>query len=240
MKKILVVVLVIALAMIGASAAMAAVLNSKHDLSSTSSATIKASAAGLSACQFCHTPHLGTNNVVVGAPLWNRSISAAASFLAADGSTNYQVYGNTVTNASGTTLGGSVVGAPGPNSKTCLSCHDGTLSLGAVLVGTAVTTFNDYTAGARLTGSNKLTGGPAAIGTDLTQEHPIGVAVAVTPSVAGLDTRGNMETDGAKFYGGSFTMECGTCHDPHETAAGKTPFLRMTKATMCTDCHISK
>lgn len=239
MKKILVVVLVVALALLGANAAMAAIANTKHDLSSTSTNSIAETVANLSSCQFCHTPHLGSNTVVVGAPLWNRSISAVASFDTGSSVGQYQVYGAIFANVSGATLSGTTVGAPGPNSKTCLSCHDGSLSIGNVLVGTNTAGFTDATG--NLDGQGRLTTGRKALGTDLTNEHPIGIVVpAAGGGSAGLDTIVNMKLDGAKFYESDTKMECGTCHDPHESSAAKSPFLRMAKATMCSDCHITK
>ncbi len=246
MKKILVVALVVAVTLIGASSAMALIANSKHDLSTTSTATIKGTNGSLSSCQFCHTPHLGTNPSNPLAPLWNRSGINSSGYNATDGSTPYQVYGAIATGSSGTTLSGSQVLAPGPNSKTCLSCHDGTVALGNVLVGSAdaPTTYGDYSP-TRLT-SGRLTGGGGAIGTDLTQEHPVGV-VYQTGNKAGLNTviNTNNEINNKKWkiYGGGIgtgKVECGSCHDPHNTTAGQVPFLKDTKGTMCSDCHSAK
>jgi len=225
---------VVAFALMSATAAMAVIKDSKHDLSSTSlNGGIHAN-NGVSACQFCHTPHLGTNPSVVGAPLWNRSISGAADYTAAGGGVSYRVYGAASAGIAGVTLGTTVVNAPGPNSKTCLSCHDGTLALGDVLVGADSTAYTDPSA--RLTGG-MLTSGPGALTTDLTNEHPVGFTVVA--GRGGTDTVVNMEGHGAKFYSG--TMECGTCHDPHMTGDATRPkFMRMVYSTKCTDCHVSK
>ena len=238
MKRIFVVMAVlVAVTLIGIGVASATIVGSKHDLSSTSAATTHATTTTLSACQFCHTPHLGSNTVVTGAPLWNRAISAAGSYNAGDGTTQYQVYGAATAGVAGTTLSNTAVNEPGPNSKTCLSCHDGVLSIGDVLVGTDATAFVGNTVSA--TDGRLSTSAITNLGTDLNQEHPVGFTVDVAK--AGLDTLANMVTDGAKFYGASSNrMECATCHDPHMTDAGKQPFLRMVKASMCTDCHITK
>ena len=169
--------------------------------------------------------------------------------------TFYQVYGAAVSNVSGSTLN-SNVGAPGPNSKTCLSCHDGTLSLAAVSFGTGQpASFTDYGT-KRLDATNLYLSGAGAIGatglngTDLTKEHPIGVvyntSLSTGPSTPGLEDTltqasgyAKVGSTNYKVYGalGSQTVECGSCHDPHNTATGQMPFLKGDKTTICSDCH---
>ncbi len=63
-------------------------------------------------CVYCHTPH-GANTSIQGAPLWNRTASTA----------EYTLYEQVNQTISG----------PGPNSVTCLSCHDGTIAIDAVI-----------------------------------------------------------------------------------------------------------
>ena len=66
-------------------------------------------------CVYCHTPH-GANKQIT-APLWNRTVNAAS---------NYTIYDKPTTLM-------RPIGLPGPNSLTCLSCHDGTISIDSVL-----------------------------------------------------------------------------------------------------------
>lgn len=203
MKKILVLAAALVLATAGVSFALIA--GSAHDLTDT--ATQGYGGATLSACQYCHTPHLRSNSVIEGAPLWNRSQTG-------DGA--WTLYGDTTA--------GTTVLNPGPASKTCLSCHDGSVALGSVLVGSGGTiTGTNITSGA-------LSGGNAYLGVDLQQEHPIGfVFVADRGGVPSIDT-GTFP-----LYDSGTRMECATCHDPHETT--NTPFLRAPVADICTDCH---
>lgn len=64
-------------------------------------------------CVYCHTPHGA--NTQIALPLWNRSIPA----------TTYNTYNSsTITQP---------VSQPGPNSLSCLSCHDGTVSIDSVI-----------------------------------------------------------------------------------------------------------
>jgi len=212
MKKVL--ILAVALVLVATGISFADIANSKHDLTTGGGY----SGATMSACQYCHTPHLRTNPAVTGAPLWNRTLGT-------DGS--WTMYGG------GSTLAGTTINTnPGPNSRTCLSCHDGSVAVGTVLVGNA-----DTITKATVLDATGLIISNANLGTDLSNEHPIGFTVDDTQ--AGLDTLANMKTAGFKFYGGGANeMECASCHDPHNTT--NTPFLRVSGASICTDCHVSK
>jgi len=67
-------------------------------------------------CVYCHTPH-GANTTLV-APLWNRTSKA----------TTYQTYD--LLNTGSLT---QPVSQPGASSLTCLSCHDGTTAVDAIV-----------------------------------------------------------------------------------------------------------
>lgn len=66
-------------------------------------------------CVYCHTPH-GGNKAIGAAPLWNRTINGGS----------YTIYDKPTTLM-------RPIGQPGPNSLTCLSCHDGTIAIDSVL-----------------------------------------------------------------------------------------------------------
>src|SRR5215203_5593089 len=67
-------------------------------------------------CVYCHTPHGANSNVTL--PLWNRTIKA----------TTYTTYA-----ALGTSTLTQPVSQPGPNSLSCLSCHDGQVAVDSVI-----------------------------------------------------------------------------------------------------------
>jgi hypothetical protein len=67
-------------------------------------------------CVYCHTPHGA--NTTIAAPLWNRT----------NAPTVYQTY-----NLAGSLTLTQPVTAPGPNSLTCLSCHDGTIAVDSII-----------------------------------------------------------------------------------------------------------
>jgi predicted CXXCH cytochrome family protein len=184
---------------------------------STASATIAGgphdlSAGGdIGACQYCHAAHLWVQPNAVGGPLWNRDVPAAGSFT---------VY-------SSTTLDGAV--ALGTNSLTCLSCHDGATDMYTVNNGTsgqtpAVMTNTSY----------------ALVGTDLRNDHPVGVAYNGA-STEYVDPVGSF-VGAANLPLYSNRVECGSCHDPHgvwDDTRGTLAMLRVDPSTtdLCAQCH---
>lgn len=124
----------------------------------------------------------------------------------------------------------------------CLACH----SSGAGIVGAGATDFTVM-----------------AIGTDLRNDHPVGVryptafgpTVDFKPPTAtrgavrwfDLDGNGRPDTKELRLYdsGDGYEVECSSCHDPHGVpsgAAGSTfnpTFLRVANAgsALCLTCH---
>ncbi len=252
MKKLLVIALVVAVTLIGASSAMATIKNSKHDLSSTSTGSIHTTGTSVSACQFCHTPHLGVWSALSGVPLWNRTIGSGYT---ASGGGAIIVYGALATGNTGTTYSTSIVNTPGPNSRTCLSCHDGTLAMSSIHTGdnSGITGWGGANAGHQTGGV--LTSGSALIGLNLNNSHPVGVVYNSTLATTKAGLTASMVDSGSfatiasawRIYGGADgvgSVECGSCHDPHsnDSAVGgvNSPFLKGSKVNICTDCHAAK
>jgi hypothetical protein len=212
MKKALV---AIALAGITSSAS-ALVAGSNHDLSATGPFT---SLGGtLSACQYCHAPH-NVNTSVSGAPLWNRNSV----------STVFVMY-------TSSTLRNPVATTPNANSMTCLSCHDGVSDMGATYVGAR------GFAVARALNTTNIPGTTAVVGADLRNDHPVSVRYV---GGTGTNYAQSNAVVAAGFrlytYTGVDYVECASCHDPHNqgVAGGNFfPFLRVSKTTMCTTCHL--
>lgn len=67
-------------------------------------------------CVYCHTPHAA--NTTVALPLWNRTIKATTY-------TTYEQLGTSTLTQS--------VSQPGPNSLSCLSCHDGQTAVDSIV-----------------------------------------------------------------------------------------------------------
>jgi len=162
--------------LLGAGNVQAGISNTPHNLGATGTGANSYSGTA-EICVFCHTPHGGDNSASV--PLWNKTLAAPASY------TTYDSLGTS-------SLDGAT--APvGSVSIACLSCHDGTQAMDAVLnapgSGAVVTS---YTNGI-WTGSSSPQG-IALIGQDLSNDHPIGIQyggggiTATAPAAATNDT----------------------------------------------------
>ena len=158
--------------------------------------------------------------------LWNRAANSAT----------YTLY-----NAAISSTINATVGQPGAVSKLCLSCHDGAV---------AVDNFGGATGG-----TNKVTGKPN-LGSDLSNDHPIGFVYnaglvtsdpglrAVSTSVTiGAANTGTLEAKMLFGATGAATVECASCHDVHNSTSGtavEAKLLRVTTASsaLCTTCHV--
>ncbi len=208
-----------------------------HNLSATGPGDVKAAGGETEICVFCHTPHGATT--FPGSPLWNRTLSSAT----------YTTYTSSSLDAEA--ILGTQLEQPAGSSKLCLSCHDGTLALGAVNVfeGTfnANIGLNGTTGGAMPVGSGVNTGFTRNLGTNLTNDHPISLTYNTTlanadgelfdPSIAahiGLRSPGvrppvPLEPTGQN---GDPQIQCVSCHDPHlfdATATESIKFLRLNR-----------
>lgn len=132
-------------------------------------------------CVFCHTPH-GAQSAATSqlrAPLWNRNLSQAS----------YQLYDQVWSRSFEGQLNSN---QPTGYSRLCLSCHDGTIALGALRNAPGSGGFNpnpeqnppvqiDYAPGVTAPfpfgsipeGSGTATGNTRRLGVDLRNDHPI-------------------------------------------------------------------
>jgi predicted CXXCH cytochrome family protein len=181
---------VLALAMVAGQPAYATITTTKHNLGSAGTGVNKFSGTA-ELCVFCHTPHGADSSASV--PLWNRKLAAP---------TTYQSY-----NSLGTSSLDGATAPVGSVSLACLSCHDGTQAMNVMINQPGSGGFNP--AGAALagtwTGANQTLGVIGAglitnIGTDLRNDHPIGI-----------------QYGGGMTAGGAFTqaaITAGTMKDP--------------------------
>lgn len=206
-----------------------------HDLSST---------AG-SLCGVCHIAHQdsGTNRTL----LWNHATTTA---------TAYSVYGSSTFNASSTIAAldqSSTAQQTGDEfySLSCMSCHDGATATNTVyrapdgLSGTANGSFFDIGTGAVITGASN-------VGTALNNDHPVNFTynaalatadgglfnpVGGTPwgTVRASSKGANGEEQEPVLF--NDTVQCATCHNPHNNANGT--FLRQDNGSsaLCLRCH---
>lgn len=221
MKRTLIAASIVLLA---AATASAGIANTKHNLASGSTQTTRATVASgnTELCNFCHVPHgamtgfnvVDETDTVAVTPLWNHTLGTAT----------YTLYTSTTMDAapaainSGTTI-----------TNMCLSCHDGTVALGAMqnYMNTApgpVAMQGNVTAGNALSAAST-----ALLSTNLTNDHPINMTynTADTGLVAAPPA-------GYLF---SNTVQCASCHDVHDNTFA--PFLRATNvgSALCLACH---
>lgn len=235
-------------------------------------------------CVYCHTPHGSNSNIVL--PLWNRTIRTTTyTTYAALGTSSLtqpvtQPGPNSLACLSchdGQVAVDSVINMPGPggylaaqatsqnntflnawnNSRGpdatvhigldpnvgngCLACH----SAGAGVVGAGATDFSAF-----------------VIGTDLRNDHPVGVRYppagpgidfnqpgATRTGLRWFDSNGNgfADTREVRLYdsGEGYEVECASCHDPHGVPSGapgsafNPSFLRLPNSgsALCMTCH---
>jgi predicted CXXCH cytochrome family protein len=247
-KRLLLITAAALLLASGPAFAQATIATGPHDFSAgTALRNANANVDGQT-CVFCHTPHSGN----LTGPLWNRASTTTA----------YQVYTSSTMDAAAPTaaaIQSSVSGA-------CLSCHDGSIAIDVLAnapnAGTNNAAFVAFTVqgtakgtyGSSAPGSNNImTGGTAFMGSDLRNDHPITIiyetARAATPTefitqaVVGTKitvgpgpAAGTLPLFGAA--GATATVECASCHNPHNNSLGA--FLRKanTGSNLCLTCHI--
>ncbi len=209
------------------AATVSDIANTVHNLSSSGPGTVTATNES-QICVFCHTPHDATQ--VPAAPLWNRSLSAET----------YTTYDSSSMDAVG-------LDQPGGSSKLCLSCHDGTLALGAVNVLDGQTNVTIDLSGTSVTGgmpqgSGTQTGFTRNLGTNLSNDHPISFPYDSTLASTDGELRDPaLESHIADRVAGvrpplvpleNGQMQCVSCHDPHirdANSAVNIKFLRLNR-----------
>lgn len=247
-------------AMVADTAVAATIASSKHNLGTTGTGTNRVTVGTDQICVFCHTPHGGN---IGTAPLWNKNLPSTA----------YQLYGST--GGESTTLNGQVM-AVGSVSQACLSCHDGTQAMDNMVNApgsggyTAGGARPGYTWSAGVGASGLMPAGVTNLGSDLRNDHPVGVQycgggltdtggtcndpdfkTVARGTINGtvqfwVDTTGGTagrEKADMILYRRAFTanagpsVECASCHDPHNPDNGT--FLRVanTGSALCLSCH---
>ncbi|MFG0286309.1 MAG: cytochrome c3 family protein [Phycisphaerales bacterium JB039] len=201
---------ILGLAAAGGALALAqpqgSVVDSPHNLSASGPGAIRAPTEE-QVCIFCHTPH----NARPIRPLWNRYTPIEA----------YRIYSSQSLDAQ--------PGQPTGASKMCLSCHDGTIALGAV--------FSRTTPIPLAGGTQTLPPGPSNLGTDLSDDHPI--SFRYDSALATRDTRlrdpSALPPHLPLDHNGE--LQCTTCHDAHDDSRGN--FLNMFNdgSQLCIACH---
>ncbi len=161
-------------------------------------------------CAYCHAPHSGLNR-----GLWNQKLTTQV----------YTTYTSTTENNKGAqpTLGA--------DSNQCLSCHDGTVAVGATVAYGQVTMRGSmYSAD--------------VFGSNMQSSHPFSLALPFKDNVdlvASLAASGKTgdPTGAVKLIKGN--VECSSCHDPHVQAKDIVSLNFLVKDSssgqLCLACH---
>jgi predicted CXXCH cytochrome family protein len=182
------------------------VLNSPHDLSTFGGGDVRATNESR-VCIFCHVPH----NASPEAPLWNRHNPVA----------HYRIYQSPTVDAR--------ISQPGPASKRCLSCHDGSIALGLTL-------HRPESDPIRMNQTH-MPSGPSNLTTDLSDDHPIGLRYDRALTNRDRQLRLPDLVDHRIQLGDWGELECTACHEPHNNEHGN--FLRLPerRGALCVTCH---
>jgi len=205
MKKVLFLAAAVALI---ATPALAGISNTKHNLRSSGTSTFKGTSDEL--CVYCHTPHGGTGG---NAPLWNRTNTVAITNFYDRFSIESAV---------------SALQTANSDAPLCLSCHDG-----ASLTGNL---NNPPNSGGGNGSTNISSNGIyyTNLGTDMTNDHPVGFVFDSTVDTELQDP--TFASVSVAFGGNSDEMWCSSCHDVHKEADA---FLVTSNAgsALCLQCH---
>ena len=189
------------------------------------------------ACVYCHTPHNGSTL----APMWNRQMPGSAGE-GGNGVAEYLVYNSVHLDSKAEP--NALSNGPDGISLACLSCHDGTVGVDAVVnkpkfhdwsdSGTHYRMNAEGSIGSDTCGKchNRVNGAYGGIGgahdatiryltRDLRDDHPISMPFPRYAQDPGFNQPLMVKTDGGReFPNGVQTFEgdkvqCASCHDPH-------------------------
>lgn len=202
--------------------AMAGVKDTKHNFSSAIASPNAFFYGTQQVCVFCHAVH---NADPAYSPLWNHETN---------GSTPYTMY-------TSDTMDMVQSASPHEGSLICLSCHDGTIAVNSLnnVPGPAGAGLYGSPGGSGLDGSGRIaTSSHAFVGTDLTDDHPVGILYDANQDNNFHPKTGSSASYPDKLLDQGLYVECNSCHNPHDNTF--TNFLTESNASsaLCLRCHI--
>ncbi len=162
-----------------AAAAQTTIVSSKHDLSVSGKGPVRA-ATETQICIFCHVGHSQR-------PRGDNRPDVRSDYVPYQSSTLQSVVPSSPTGA----------------TRTCLSCHDGTIALGETVASGTIQML------ATAPGGRLAPGAASNLGTDLRRTHPVSFVPAPGAKVRSPspESPAKLDRTGA--------VQCTSCHDPH-------------------------
>jgi predicted CXXCH cytochrome family protein len=173
-------------------------------------------------CVFCHTVH-GADQA--SGPLWNHEVDAGQPYTMYDSPTMDM-------NQSPTPHMGSLI---------CLSCHDGTIAVNSLnnVPGPGGAGTYGTPGGAGLDGVGRLSSSSHAyVGTDLSDDHPVGITYDSTQDTNFQPKTGNGQSYPDKLLSDGLYVECTSCHNPHDDTYSDFLIESNASSALCLRCHI--
>ena len=220
MKKYLFFTTLIAILFL-ASFAYSGVKDTKHNFSSATYSPNAYFLGTQQVCVFCHTPHHADQNY--GA-LLNHEINDAQAYDPYDSPTIDMIQTS-----------------PHEGSIICLSCHDGTIAVNSLnnLPGPEAAGNYGIPGGPALDGLGKLTSvSNAFVGTDLSNDHPVGLTYDATLDTNFVNKTNNSDLYPDKLLFDGLYVECSSCHDPHNNTYSNFLIESNDNSNLCLRCHI--
>lgn len=189
------------------------VFDTKHNLSVSGPGEIRSSTE-TRVCIFCHSSHNSSKE----GPLWNHETTAQKTF------TTYKRSSMS-----------SQLEQPTGATKLCLSCHDGTIAVGAVRGMPRPIPMQNVGASGEIPANKR-----GNFGLDLSGTHPVSVKYGQSTALSikhlrwpPLDPEKSVGPDADGF------VQCTSCHDPHDDSkSDRYPFWRKkTFDEVCLVCH---
>ncbi|RKX22609.1 MAG: hypothetical protein DRP35_01515 [Candidatus Zixiibacteriota bacterium] len=193
--------------------ASGSVVNSKHNLSTSGKGTIKSSSE-TQVCIFCHSSHNTSNE----GPLWNHETTKPGKFKTYDRATM-----------------DSKAEQPSGSTKLCLSCHDGTIAVGAIKGLSSSIPMRAVGSDGEIPSSKK-----SNLGINLSGTHPVSIKFEQSMALADdhlrwppYDPENEVGLDADGY------VQCTACHDPHDDSKShKYPFWKKASFDeVCNVCH---
>lgn len=221
-RKILLIALVISAVVLAlASIINAGVKETKHNFTSPTYSPNAYFLGARQVCVFCHTAHNG--DVSTGA-LWNHETPTPSGYL---------IYESNTLDMD--------ITQPHEGSLICLSCHDGTIAVNSLnnVPGPGGAGNYGTPGGSALDGAGKLTNSSSAfVGTDLRNDHPVGVTYDASRDPTGFVAKTGVSTNYPdKLLQDGLYVECSSCHNPHDNTYTNFLIESNNNSALCDRCH---